>query len=81
MNRKQLIQRQQELLNTAKAAARELTAEEQAEFDGIQRQLDSMGSDGGDGDGDGDPVPVSGGERSVPENNGGAERSAIASRF
>lgn len=78
MNRKQLIQRQQELLNTAKAAARELTAEEQAEFDGIQRQLDAMGSDGGDGDGDGDPVPASGGERSVPENNGGTERSAIA---
>lgn len=44
MNRKQLIQRQQELLNTAKAAKRELTAEEQAEFDNITRQLQAMDS-------------------------------------
>ncbi len=46
MNRAELIQRQQELLNTAKAAQRELTAEEQAEFDEIQRQLDSSAEDG-----------------------------------
>ena len=40
MNRKQqLIQRQQELLNTAKAAAIELNAEEQAEFVFFQRVL------------------------------------------
>lgn len=42
MNRKQMIQRQQELLNTAKAAQRELTAEEQAEFDSLQRQIDAL---------------------------------------
>lgn len=42
MNRKQMIQRQQELLNAAKAAQRELTAEEQAEFDELQRSIDSM---------------------------------------
>lgn len=42
MNRKQMIQRQQELLNAAKAAQRELTAEEQAEFDSLQRSIDSM---------------------------------------
>lgn len=42
MNRKQMIQRQQELLNTAKAAQRELTAEEQAEFDSLQRQIDAI---------------------------------------
>ena len=41
MNRKekrqQMVQRQQELLNAAKAAHRELSAEEQAEFDSLQR--------------------------------------------
>lgn len=40
--KKKWIQRQQELLNTAKAAGRELTAEEQAEFDSLQRQIDAM---------------------------------------
>lgn len=43
MNREQMIQRQQELLNTARAAQRELTAEEQAEFDSLQRSIDAMG--------------------------------------
>lgn len=42
MNLKQMIQRQQELLNTARAAQRELTAEEQAEFDNLQRQIDDI---------------------------------------
>lgn len=42
MNREQMIQRQQELLNTARAAQRELTAEEQAEFDSLQRQIDAL---------------------------------------
>lgn len=41
MNLKQMIQRQQELLNTARAAQRELTAEEQAEFDSLQRSIDA----------------------------------------
>lgn len=50
MNRKQMIQRQQELLNTAKAAQRELTAEEQAEFDNLQRQIDVLpAEEGGEG--------------------------------
>lgn len=42
MNLKQMIQRQQELLSTAKAAGRELTAEEQREFDDLQRSIDSI---------------------------------------
>ncbi len=42
MNLKQMIQRQQELLNTAKAAGRELTADEQREFDELQRSIDAM---------------------------------------
>lgn len=45
MNRRQMIQRQQELLNAAKAAQRELTADEQAEFDSLQRAIDSMPED------------------------------------
>lgn len=49
MNRKQkLIQRQQELLNTARAAQRELTAEEQAEFDSLQRQIEALEREAGE---------------------------------
>lgn len=40
--RKKWIQRQQELLNTAKAAGRELTADEQTEFDDLQRKIDDF---------------------------------------
>lgn len=39
MNRREMIQRQQELIDTARAAGRELTADEQAEFDDITRAL------------------------------------------
>lgn len=42
MNLEQMIQRQQELLNAAKAAGRELTVEEQTEFDSLQRQIDRL---------------------------------------
>lgn len=41
MNLKQMIQRQQELLSTAKAASRELTADEQKEFEDLQRSIDA----------------------------------------
>lgn len=41
MNKKELLSRQQEILSAARAANRDLTPEEQAEFDEIQRQLDS----------------------------------------
>lgn len=51
MNREQMIQRQQELLNTARAAQRELTAEEQAEFDSLQRSIDAL-------DAPADPAPA-----------------------
>lgn len=56
MKRKQMIQRQQELLDNAKAAQRELTADEQAEFDSLQRQIDAMSAD----DGEGTPTPDTG---------------------
>lgn len=36
------IQRQQELLDTAKAAKREMTAEEQSEFNSLQREIDQL---------------------------------------
>ena len=39
-----MIQRQQELLNLARAEQRELTAEEQAEFDSLQRSIDAFGA-------------------------------------
>lgn len=41
MNLEQMIQRQQVLLSGAKAAGRELTSEEQIEFDGLQRKIDA----------------------------------------
>ena len=41
MNIEQMIQRQQELLSTAKAASREFTAEEQREFDDLQRAIEA----------------------------------------
>lgn len=42
MNLEKLIQRQQELLDSAKAAGRELTAEEQTEFDNLQRSIEAL---------------------------------------
>lgn len=75
MDRRQMIQRQQELLNTAKAAGRELTAEEQAEFDSLQRQIDTMA---GEGERGGEPAASVPEQRSVDaEAIRGAERSRI----
>lgn len=42
MNLAALIARQQAIFNGAKAASRELTAEEQREFDDLQRQIDEL---------------------------------------
>ena len=42
MNLAELIARQQAILNGAKVASRELTAEEQREFDDLQRQIDEL---------------------------------------
>ena len=39
-NKKKWIARQQEIVNGARTAGRDLTAEEQAEFDKLQRQID-----------------------------------------
>ncbi len=48
------IKRQMELLAAAKAECRGLTAEEQAEFDECQRQIDAGASDGGSDGADGE---------------------------
>ena len=40
--KEKLIQRQQELVNNAKAAGRELTVEEQAEFDEITAKINAL---------------------------------------
>jgi hypothetical protein len=49
MNKKQLraqkFARQQELVNAAKTAGRDLTAEEQSEFDTLQREIDALTSE------------------------------------
>ena len=42
MNLEQMIQRQQQLLDAARAANRELTAEEQLEYDSLQREIDRI---------------------------------------
>lgn len=49
MNKKQQLkaklQRQQDLVNAAKKAQRELTAEEQAEFDALQREIEQLNTE------------------------------------
>lgn len=65
MNRKQMIQRQQELLDTAKAAQRELTAEEQAEFDSLQRQIDALPAERSEKTGGVTPTPGDDAERTI----------------
>ena len=50
MTRKQILQRQQEIVNTAKTQNRDLSPEEQAEFDNLQRdllELEQLGTEGG----------------------------------
>lgn len=47
MNRKdQIMQRQQEIINAAKSGHRDLTEEEQREFDELQRELETIGPNG-----------------------------------
>lgn len=50
MTREQIMERQQEILNAAKAEHRDLTNEEKAEFDNLQRELDQMGAGTGEGE-------------------------------
>ena len=41
MTIQEMIARQQAIVSGARAAGRDLTAEERAEFDGLQRQIDA----------------------------------------
>lgn len=61
------IKRQQEIVNAARAAGRDLTAEEKREFDDLQRKIDAAGEGGQDGQGTQDGTAASGttGERSA----------------
>ena len=65
MTVEQMIARQQEILNAANAAGRELTAEERAEFDGLQRNIDAAKAAGS----------AHGGQNANKPSNGGAQRS------
>jgi hydrogenase maturation factor len=46
MNREQMIARQQALINAARSGRRDLTADETAEFDELQRQIDALDAAG-----------------------------------
>ena len=60
MTIQELIARQQAIVSGARAAGRDLTAEERAEFDGLQRQIDAAGNNppaqGNEGQGGEDPT-------------------------
>ena len=59
MTIQEMIARQQAIVSGARAAGRDLTAEERAEFDGLQRQIDAAGNNhaqGAEGQGGEDPT-------------------------
>ena len=58
------IKRQQEILDAARAAGRDLTAEEKAEWDALQRKID--GKEGGD-------TPQGGGEPTDGQRSAGGQ--------
>ena len=70
MTIQEMIARQQAIVSGARAAGRDLTAEERAEFDGLQRQIDAAGNNpaqGAEGQGGEDPT---GGARGMGNDNG-----------
>ena len=69
MTIQEMIARQQAIVSGARAAGRDLTAEERAEFDGLQRQIDAAGNNpaqGAEGQGGEDPT---GGARGMGNDN------------
>ena len=86
MNRQQMLARQQELLNLAKAEKRALTEDEQREFDSLQRSIEALDAaagaagrahetgEDGDGEGEGDDDDDEGCSRSLDEARQGAVR-------
>lgn len=79
MTIQEMIARQQAIVSGARAAGRGLTAEEQNEFDNLQRQMDADG-----GNGTGDPAPTDGGARGaddpVSTDNGNSQRAVMEER-
>ncbi|MCD7862860.1 MAG: hypothetical protein LUG61_04965 [Lachnospiraceae bacterium] len=67
-----MIQRQQELLSTARAAGRELTAEEQTEFNNLQRDIDAIRAAG--------QQPNNAPQTAEPEDNSESVRTAERQR-
>ena len=71
MNIQEMIARQQAIVSGARAAGRDLTAEERAAFDDLQRQIDAAGNNppaqGNEGQGGEDPT---GGARGMGNDNG-----------
>lgn len=72
MNRKQMLARQQELLNLAKTEKRALTEDEQREFDSLQRSIEALdaaaaagGSQAAEGEGSSEGEGSDEGERSL----------------
>jgi hypothetical protein len=89
MTIQEMIARQQAIVSGARAAGRALTAEEQTEFDQLQRQIDtanngnpnggsrSADGDGGqDGNGSGSGDPPAGGSRGAGDPPAGGNRGA-----
>lgn len=64
-NKKKWIARQQEIVNGARAAGRGLTAEEQAEFDELQRQIDAAEDNATGAEGTEGAEGVTGGQRGM----------------
>ena len=70
MTIQEMIARQQAIVSGARAAGRDLTAEERAAFDDLQRQIDAAGNNpaqGAEGQGGEDPT---GGARGMGNDNG-----------
>lgn len=67
MTREQIMQRQQEIVNVAKTENRDLSPEEQTEFENLQRELEQFVSNG-------EAQPASG-QRSATETGTGAQTS------
>lgn len=70
MNEEQMIARQQELLNLAKNEQRDLTTEEQAEYDQLQRSLDDIQQRR-------NPQVPTAGQRAATETGAGSQTSGI----
>lgn len=73
------VLRQQEILNTAKQETRDLTAEEQAEFDSLQREIDDLTREieAEENEPDGEPAPPEN-TRQLVEEALQAERQRVA---